>query len=83
MKFIADLLDIILELFRTPESEVYATVSVNGHQENLAVCSKDFRFLLEQHFYQANGKLPSERKIKEILSDLKCQARFGPRKIPV
>ena len=72
-----------LELFHTPAGEAYATLDVNGHRETWSLDSKEFRFLLERHLYHANGKMPSDKKVKDALRDLKGRARFEGNTFPV
>ncbi len=65
------------ELFRTPEDEVYATVSVGEHFETWPLKSRGFRDWLTYRFYEVAGTSLSTQVFQEALDVLSGQARFG------
>ena len=72
-----------LELFHTPSKEPYATIDVNGHRETWPLRSKEFRSLLERELYRANGKMPSDKKVRDTLRTMEGQALFDGPELPV
>jgi len=66
-----------VELFRTPEDEVYATVKVSEHFETWPLKSRGFRDWLTYRFYEVVGRSLSTQIYQEALDVLYGRARFG------
>ncbi len=72
-----------LDLFHTPQQEAYATIPVKSHMETHALGSKAFRQLLERHYYEWTGTMPSKTTINDALRIMEGRARFDGRELPV
>lgn len=65
-----------VELFHTPDSEAFATVSVNSHNETLSLRSRDFRDWLGFQHWKAENSMPSTQAVQDAINGLSGQARF-------
>ncbi|MGD9561993.1 MAG: hypothetical protein AB7F88_07215 [Pyrinomonadaceae bacterium] len=64
------------ELFHTPDSEAFATVSVNSHKENYPVKSRAFRYWLSLQHWNKEGSTPSSQAMQDVVHGLSGQAIF-------
>ncbi len=51
----------VVSLWHSDEGDPFATMDVNGHQENWPLRSKAFRNFLDYSFYRARGKAPNSQ----------------------
>lgn len=65
-----------LELFHTPEGEVFATLDVTDHYETWPLKSTGFRDWLMRRFYESEGKTPSTQSYQDALGVLYGIARY-------
>jgi hypothetical protein len=65
-----------VELFHTPDSAAYATISVNSHKETFAVRSREFRDWLSFRYWKAEKAMPSSQSIQDVINGLGGKARF-------
>ena len=65
-----------VELFHTPDSDAFATVSVNSHKETLSLRSRDFRDWLSFRHWKAESSMPSTQAVQDAINGLSGQARF-------
>jgi hypothetical protein len=72
-----------IELFRTPTNEPFASVIRCGVQETWPVDSEEFRLLLRRMFYEDEGGSAARNALADAVEDLKAQATFGSKVIPV
>jgi len=75
------LVEIVLgrsSLFHSPKPDfiAYADIQVDGHQETLAVRSRDFILWLTQLSYEKLNTSPSDQTLKTVIRDLESFARF-------
>ena len=67
------------KLFRTPENEPFATVSVDGHSETYGIDSKVFKGYLEYRYFQATRKAAPTKAIAEAVGVIAARAARGRR----
>ena len=72
---ILDAIDLV-ELFRTPENEAFATIDVEGHREHWPVRSSTFKQHATHCYYMATDKAPSSQSLSEAIATLEAKARF-------
>ena len=68
------------KLFRTPENEPFATVSVDGHSETYGISSKVFKGYLEYRYFQATRKAALTKAIAEAVGVIAARASFRGRR---
>ena len=56
--------------------ECYATLSVNGHQENWPLRAKGFRRWLSHQFFELEGKTPNGSAMQSAIETLAGKAQF-------
>jgi hypothetical protein len=72
------------ELYRTPEKETYADITVDNRRETWAVNSKEFRQHLRHEYYNdTGGGAPNSDAMTTALATLDARARFSGAEIPV
>jgi hypothetical protein len=64
------------ELFRTPEGDSYATVTVGEHLETWLVRARGFQDWLRRLFYESETSAPSAQSLQEALDVLQGRAQF-------
>jgi hypothetical protein len=69
-----------VEFFTSQDNEPFATVSVNGHKENWALNSENFREWLGRKFYLTYGNVAGEYGLNDALSSLSGKAKFEGEK---
>jgi hypothetical protein len=72
-----------IELFRTPTKEPFGSVNRCGVQETWPVDSEEFRLLLRRMFYEEESASAARNTLADVVEDLKAQATFGSKIIPV
>ena len=71
------------ELWHTRDSEGYATVLVDGHQEHYPLRKKQFRLWIAKKFYEEEGTAIGSQAIQDALSVLEAKALFEQPEYPV
>lgn len=69
-----------IKLFTSQDNEPYATISVNGHKENWALDSSNFREWLGRKFYLTYGNVVGEYGLKDALASLVGKAKYEGQK---
>lgn len=64
-------------LFHDPDRTAYATVLQNGHAENWAIKSSDFRHWLTHQYWLETQSAPSSRAITDAVGVLEAKAQFA------
>lgn len=74
-----------VELYRTPDDEIFADVRINDRRETLSLNGKrsPFRDWLSMQAYRATGKVPSSQALSDALAVLQGRARFEGAVCPV
>lgn len=72
-----ELADDFATLWRTPDSEAFATIEVDGHREHWPVRSRTFKLALKARFYDRHGKAAASRSLTDALGVLEGRALFG------
>ncbi|MGO8915855.1 MAG: hypothetical protein ACLQJR_08110 [Stellaceae bacterium] len=62
------------ELWHDESREAFATVPLNGHHENLALRSRDFRLWLTGRYYKALGSSPGAQAYEDALRVIEAAA---------
>ncbi len=70
-------------LFRTPDHEAYATVTIDRHTETWPVKSRPFRRYLARLFYRATKGAPGSQALQDAIGVLEGHALFGQQVHPV
>ena len=65
-----------LELFHTADQETFATVEIDGHEENHRLNTKAFRSWLSFHFFKTEGQMPSTQALQDAVGTLEGKALF-------
>lgn len=65
-----------LELFHTADQETFATVEIDGHEENHRLNTKAFRSWLSFHFFKTEGQMPSTQALQNAVGTLEGKALF-------
>ncbi|MDQ3713825.1 MAG: DUF3854 domain-containing protein [Acidobacteriota bacterium] len=65
-----------LELFHTSDQETFATVEIDGHEENHRLNTKAFRSWLSFHFFKTEGQMPSTQALQDAVGTLEGKAMF-------
>ena len=71
------------ELFHSPDGEVFATMSINGHQKTYLIKSQKVRQLLTGSFYKRFNKPPGAPALMDALGVLEAKAIFDGNEYPV
>jgi hypothetical protein len=71
------------ELFHTPDSEAFATITVDGHRETWPCKSKAFRRWLARRFYVQHEKAPGSQALQDAIGVLEGKALFKGSEYPV
>jgi hypothetical protein len=66
-----------VELFRTPEGDVFGDLAVDGHRETWAVRSKGFRRWLTRRFFETHRSVPSMAAMQEAVGVIEAKAFAG------
>lgn len=64
-------------LFRTPEGEVFADLTVDGHRETWALHGRGFRLWLTRRFFEAHRGVPAAQAMQEAMGVLETTALAG------
>jgi|GEM_PF-1219680 hypothetical protein len=72
-----------VELFHTPDEDVYGIITINEHRETWAIRSKGFRRYLAHEFYKIEGKGPQAEALSSALQVLEARAQFDGPERPV
>ncbi len=67
-----------IDLWKTEGGECFATVKVEGHEENHKIKSRPFRNWLKKESFKLRGKIISRATIDEIIDMMDARAFFGP-----
>ncbi len=62
--------------FHTPDGEVFASMKVNGHIENVRIRSRAFRRWLSRSHYQETGKPAGAQAIKDTVAILEAEGLY-------
>ena len=65
-----------LELFHTADQGTFATVEIDGHEENHRLNTKAFRSWLSFHFFKTEGQMPSTQALQDAVGTLEGKALF-------
>ncbi len=65
-----------VELFHTPDSAAFATISVNSHKETFALRSREFRDWLSFRYWKTEKAMPSSQSIQDVINGMSGKARF-------
>lgn len=71
------------ELFHNSESETFASVTIDGHEETWPIRSRGFKLWLLSRFYQQQAKAPGAQAQADAMGVLEAQAQFGGPEHPV
>lgn len=66
----------IVELFTDIDGVAYATISINGHQENIRINSTIFKNFVIKTIYDRTNKPPSKSQLDNIIAIFAIQAQF-------
>ncbi|WP_142301038.1 bifunctional DNA primase/polymerase [Bacillus sp. 7884-1] len=72
-----------VELFHTPEDEVYAQIQVNNHLETRSIKSKGFKLWLTKNFYESHNKPPGSQALTDAIGVLEAKALFEGKRYNV
>ena len=64
------------QLFRTPQGEAYARLSIQRHREIWMLRSKGFRQWLVREFFRKKGKPPGTQALQDAISYLEAKAHY-------
>jgi hypothetical protein len=64
-----------LELFRTPDDECYAEISIRGHKEVVQLDSKEFESYLLMSYYDLHRNPPGPQVLNSVLSIVQAKTR--------
>lgn len=78
-----DVLQEIVEVFRDPDGVPYATISINGHHENLRIQSSAFKNFVIKVVYDKSQKPPTKTQLENIIAIFTTQALFDAACIEV
>jgi len=65
-----------VSLWHSDEAEPFATMGVNGHQENQPLRSRAFRDFLDYSFYRSHDKAPNSQARQGAIDTLSGMARY-------
>jgi hypothetical protein len=65
-----------VSLWHSDEAEPFATMEVNGHQENQPLRSRAFRDFLDYSFYRSHEKAPNSQARQGAIDTLSGMARY-------
>lgn len=65
-----------IELFKTPNNDPYATISVEAHKETYSVISANFKRWLIGRFYNVHKKSPSNNAVTDALNTFAAKACY-------
>ena len=71
------------ELFHNPESETFASVTIDGHEETWPIRSRGFKLWLLNRFYQQQAKAPGAQAQADAMGVLEANAQFDGPEHPV
>ncbi len=71
------------ELFHNPESETFASVTIDGHEETWPIRSRGFKLWLLNRFYQQEAKAPGAQAQADAMGVLEANAQFDGPEHPV
>jgi hypothetical protein len=71
------------ELWHTPASDAYATITVGEHRENWPVRSQTFRRWVAKSFYESTGKAANAEAVAAALNLVEAQAAHDGAEHPV
>jgi hypothetical protein len=63
-----------VELFRTPEGDVYGDLAIDGHRETWPIRSKAFRRWLTRRFFESHHSAPSTVAMHEAVGVIEAKA---------
>ena len=65
-----------VELWHDPDGKAYATITIDGHEENWSLNCRGFKDCLSRLFYKKYNKTPNSQAMQDALCVLSGQARF-------
>lgn len=69
--------------FHTPDCEVFASITLNNHLENIAIRSRGFKQWLGRLRYKQAKKPPGSQTVKDALNILEAEGLFDGKEVPL
>jgi hypothetical protein len=80
---IVELAQAVIQLFKTPEDEAFATLQRRGHHETRSLGSSAFRHFVIELFFRTEGRIPSGAAVTDAIGTLVALAMMGDVTRPV